>query len=75
MPQGHNCADGQAHVTAGADLIANHRNALFALRHQAVIMAKNLRRNLGAQFGHGGLGVFAFDFAEFKGLKFNQILQ
>ena len=38
-------------------------------------MAEDLRRNFGAQFRHGCLGILFFDFAEFEGLKFDQILK
>ena len=71
----HNHADGQMHVTAGADLVANNRNALFPVGDQTVIVAENLLWNLGAQFRRGLLGVLIFDFAKLDGLEFDQVLK
>lgn len=71
----HNHADGQMHVTAGADLVANNRNALFPVADQTVIVAENLRWNFGAQFRRGRLGVLIFEFAKLEGLEFDQVLK
>jgi hypothetical protein len=71
----HNHADGQMHVTAGADLVANNRNALFLVGDQTVIVAENLRWNFGAQVRRGRLGVLIFDFAKLEGLEFDQVLK
>ena len=67
----HDHTDGQMHVTAGSDLVANNRNALFLVGDQTVIVAENLRWNLGAQFSRGRLGVLIFDFAKLEGLEFD----
>jgi len=75
MLQSHDHANGLAHVAAGANLVANQRDSLFSTGSQPIVMAENLRRDFGAEFGRRRLGVFVSYFLEIEGLKFEKVLK
>ena len=75
MPQGHDHRHGQAHVAAGADLIANQRRSLLAMGHEAIVVAEDGQRDFISQLGDGCQRVPVLDLFEFDSLKPHQGLQ
>lgn len=74
----HQCgdnADGHAHVTAGADLVADGGDAFLSFGGEAVVVAEDLLGNFAAQVRDGCPGVFFFGFSKFERLKPDEILQ
>ncbi len=68
-----NLSDGQAHVASAARLVADHGNSLFLARPQAIVMAEDGRRDLGAQLHDLSVNLIAANIAKFQDLKFPQI--
>ena len=75
MHQGQLRVPGHLHMASATDLMADDRDALFAPHPQPVVMAEDLRRNFGAQFGELFPGFRARYSGGFEGLKFQEIFK
>lgn len=65
-------ANGQTHVAAGANLVADDSHTFFVPRAEPIIVAQDRIGNQGPKISD--LFVIPFFFPEFNGLKFQQVL-
>lgn len=66
-------ADGQAHVTARADLIAHGRDTFLAARNQPVVVRQNRGGDARAQLSAECFGIGIGIFVELDSLKFEKV--
>jgi hypothetical protein len=67
--QAQHDADGDAHVTGGAGLVAQKSDTSFTAVDETLIMSQDGRGDLGAQFLDQFLGVRFNSFFKFEGLQ------